>query len=295
MAMETVDNHLITQFSDMMHVRAQQLRSRLRPYVTIKKMTGDVFAYDGLGQVEARELTARFNQTQFDDLEHFRRKLSKRRFSVTLPIDRYDVEGMLTDPQGEYANACVAAMERVFDKVCIDAMFADVQTGRDFGTTVTFANDGGLTVNATAGLTLAKLLEIRKNFVDNEVGNDIPVDIAYGISGDEYSTLLQISQLTSGDFTRQFALEKGEIIKAVGMNLITYGASVNSPMLPVSGGVRTSFALATGGLCVGMAREWEITIKDRPDYVDTKQVQITGVLGAVRTEGKRLQKVTTTD
>lgn len=295
MAMETVDAHLITQFNDMMHVKAQQMKSRLRPYVIIKKMTGNDFAYDGLGPVEARELTGRFNLTQFDDIEHFRRKLSRRRFSVTLPIDDMDVEGRLTDPQGDYAQQTVNAMERVFDRVCYDAMFADVQTGKDFSTTVTATADGVLTVDATGGFTYPKLLEIRRNFFDAEVGNDIPVEVAIGISGDENSTLLQINQLTSGDFTRQVAVDKGQIVTACGMNLVMFGASVVNPLLAVAGGVRTSFALSYGGLCVGLSRDWKITIKDRADYTDVKQVQITGVLGAVRTEGRRIQKLTTTD
>lgn len=295
MPMETIDAHLITQFSDMMHVKAQQIKARLRPYVNIKKMTGDNFAYDGLGTVEARELTGRFNQTQFDDLEHFRRKITKRRFSVTLPIDKHDLEGRLTDPQGDYAEAALRAMERVFDRVCYDAMFADVATGRDFSTTVTFAGEGGLTVNATGGLTLAKLLEVKQNFIDNEVGVDMPTDVVVGVSGDEHTALLQIATLTSGDYSRQFALEKGEIVKAIGMDLVVFGASVTKPVLAVSAGVRTSFAMAKNALCVGLVRDWEISVKDRPDYVDTKQIQITGVLGAVRTEAKLLQKLTTTD
>lgn len=295
MAMETVDQHLITQFSDMMHIKAQQSKARLRPYCMLKRLTGDRFAYDGLGTVEARELTARFSATEFDDLDHFRRRIVKRRFSVTLPVDKNDLEGRLTDPSGEYAQAALNAMERVFDRVVYDAMFADVATGRDFETTVTFAGEGGLTVNATAGLTLAKLLEAKANFIDNEVGNEAPVQMCMGISGDEHTTLLQIATLTSGDYTRQFALEKGELVRAVGIDLIPFGASVVNPVLSVSSGTRTSFVMASNAMCVAIARDWEITVKDRPDYVDTKQIQITGALGAVRTEAKLIQKLTTTD
>lgn len=293
--METIDQHLITQFSDMMHIKAQQIHSRMRPYVSIKRMTGDIFAYDGLGDVVARELTGRFNLTQFDDIEHFRRKIKKRRFSITLPIDKNDVEGRLLDPQGEYASACIKEMERVFDRVCVDALFATVETGREFETSVTFASDGGRTVNATSGLTYEKLLEIGQNFIDDEVGNDSPIEVVIGISGDEHTDLMGEAELISGDYTRQYVVEKGEVQRAVGMTVVKFGANARTPVLSVSGGTRDCFALATGGLCVGMAREWELSIDKRPDYVDTKQVQITGVLGAVRTEGKLVQKVQTTD
>src|ERR1019366_881987 len=197
MAMESVNNVLVTQFSDRIHIKAQQKQSRLRKYVEIRDMRGDDYAYDGLGQVEARELTGRFNVTVFDDLEHFRRQITKRQFVVTLPIDQYDVEGMLMDPQGQYAAACVRALERAFDIVAYQAMFATVNTGRKFSTPVTFANDNGLTVSATGGLTLAKLLAIRQNFYDNEVDIDEDVRIVIGISGEENTTLLQIDQLVN--------------------------------------------------------------------------------------------------
>lgn len=295
MVMETVDAALTRQFSGMMHVVAQQTQARLRKCVTIKRMTADDFAYDGVGTLEARELTARFNQTQFDDLPFTRRKIGKRRFTATIPMDKHDVEGMMTDPQGQIAQAAVNAMERVFDRVCYDAMFADVATGREFGTSVTFANDGGLTVNATAGLTLAKILEVTRNFCDNEVGNEVEVSKWVGISGDEQQTLLQIEEFTSAFYSRGMQLEGGKIKNAAGLDFIMFGASVSNPLLAVSGGTRTSFALATNGLCVGLARDWEINIDRRVDYVDTVQVQIVGTLGAVRTEGKLIQKLTTTD
>jgi hypothetical protein len=293
--METIDTQLITQFTDRMHVKAQQMKARLRPVVMVLPIKGDRFAYDGLGDVEARELTGRFNQTQFDDIEFFRRKIVRRRFVVTIPIDEMDVEAMLTEPTSQLAEACTRAMERVFDRVAVEAAFADVQTGRDFETTVTFASDGGLTVNATAGVTLAKLLEVQQNWIDGEVGNDMPVKKTLCISGDEHTAMLQISQLTSGDYSRQFALEKGEIQNAVGLDLVKFGASARKPVLSVSGGVRSCVALAQGGIAVGVARGWKVTVKDRPDYVDTKQIQVTGILGAVRTEGKLVQKFTTTD
>lgn len=291
---DTVDQSLIIQFADMMHVRAQQNKARLRPTVEMKKMDGDVFAYDGIGIVDAREITGRFVPTVFDDIEHFRRKITRRRFVVTLPIDRMDVEGKLLDPQGAYATACVKAMERVFDRVVIEAMFADVKTGRDFETTVTYANDGGTTVTATSGLTYNQLLTIQQNFIDADVGTDAPIDLYMGITGREHSDLMAEIQLTSRDYTREAVVDNGQISSAAGFKLIKYAANANLPLLPVASSNRTCFAMAYGAMCVGLSRNWKITIDNRPDYVDTTQVQITGVLGAVRTEGKLIQKITTT-
>ena len=289
-----IDNALITQFSDMIHVKAQQIKARLRPHVRIKKMMGDLWAYDGLGQVEAQEVVGRVQPTVFNSIDHLRRKIKRRRFVVTLPIDSSDVRGVLLNPEGEYAAAVVRSIERVFDRVGIEAAFADVQTGRDFATTVTFANDGGSTVTATAGLTYEKLLEINKVFRNNEVGNDIPEDILFLMTATEEEALMKETELTSGDFSRQFVVDKGTITRGVGMDFIIYGASVTLPLLSVTGGVRDNIAMSTRGLCYGMSVDLSVNIKNRPDFIETDQVQAIIQLGAVRTEGVLVQKVTTT-
>lgn len=293
MAMDSIDNLQAIEFSDSLHVRAQQKMSRFRPLCEVRKMTGDVWAYDGLGTVEARKLTGRFNTTHFSDIEHNRRKMSRDRFEVTIPIDEYDLLGAVTDPQGKYVDAIVAAMERQMDATIYEAMFATVYTGRDMDTAVTASSDGVLTVNATGGLTLAKLLELQQNWIDGEVDDLKRKSLA--ISGDENTTMLQIAQLTSGDYRRELTLEKGKITNAVGLDIIHFGANSTRPILGVSGGVRTNAALAEGGVCVGISKEFSVKIQPRPDYVDTSQIQVTGIIGAVRTEGKLVQKFTTTD
>lgn len=296
MAMETIDTQLITQFTDRMHVKAQQKKSRLQEAAMVLPIKGDRFAYDGLGDVEARELTGRFNKSEVDDIEFFRRKISRRRFVVTLFVDDMDVEAMLTNPNSQLAAACTRAMERVKDRIIIEAALADVQTGRDFETTVTAAADGVLTVDATGGLTLPKLLEVDQNWIDGEVGNDEDLKKYFCISGDEHTTLMQISQLTSGDYRRQLPLDgDGRMQMAAGFKLVKFGASARKPVLAVSGGERSNVAMVKDAVALGIARGVKVTVKDRPDYVDTKQIQVTGIFGAVRTEGKLVQEVTTTD
>jgi len=294
MATNTQDRNLITQFSANLHLQAQQIRARLRPFVRIMPMIGDRFAYDGLDIVEAREVNGRIVPTTFDDIEHLRRRIRRRRFVVTLPVDASDVRGMLIDPQGEYAKASIRAMERQFDRVGVDAAFADVATGREFDTTVTFANDGGKTVNATAGLTYEKLLEINKNFINEDVGTDIPEQKLFLMTGTEEEALMQELELISGDFSRQFAVDKGMLTQGVGLNFITYGADVPNPILKVTSGTRDNIALTGRGLAYGLSKEMKISIDKRPDFVETTQVQIIGELGAVRTEGVLVQKVQTT-
>ena len=295
MAMESIDNALIIQFSDQVHNAAQQSKARLRPYVTMKQMKGDIFAYDGLGLAEASEIIGRHQPVVFSDIDHNRRKISRRRFALVLPIDASDVRGALVNPQSEYAMACARAMERVFDRIVIEALFATVLTGRDFETSVAFAADGGLTVDATAGVTYEKLLEANENFIDNEVGTDMPENFIMGISGEEHTALMKETELVSGDYSRQYVVDKGQMQVACGFEFKKFGGSIARPMLSVSAGnVRDCFVASKRGVCVGISKEMSVSIDKRPDLVETSQVQIVYELGAVRTEGLLVQKFQTT-
>ncbi len=291
---QAIDSALVIQFSDSVHVAAQQIKARLRPFVQIKPMTGETFAYDGLGVVEAQEVIGRIQPVTFADVDHKRRKIARRRFALTLPIDAADVRGMLLNPQGEYASACVRAMERVFDRIVVGSLFAAVLTGRDMGTSVSASTDGVLTVTATGGLTYAKLLEINKNFIDNEVGNDMPEKIVMGIAGNEYSALMQEVELISRDFSENYLVDKGRLQELVGIGIVQFAGGTARPILDVASSTRSCFAMSTRGVCVGMSKEFALKIEPRADLIETTQVQIVFDLGAVRTEGVLVQKVTTT-
>ena len=290
-----VETAQVIQFSSAVHIQAQQMKARFAPLFEVKQMAGKVYAYDGVGSIEAQELNGRFNRVNFSDLQITRRKIGRRRFSLTLPFDEDDASKVLINQEKEFSQACAMAMARVYDRIGIEAAGATVYTGEEMDTAVSFATDGGQTVTATGGLTYEHLLTIIQNFIDAEVGNDMLEDFIFCISGDEHTALMKEIELTSGDYNRDFNIEKGSIVNAVGMKLIKFAGNAVSPILSVYGGVRTCLAMSTRGLCYAMPKQFEIKVQDRTDLVQTKQVQVNWTLGAVRTEGVLVQKVSTTD
>lgn len=294
MANQSVDNALVIQFSSAVHVKAQQSNARLRQFVRMTKMTGDFMFYDGLGRVEATEVLGRNVKVEFSDIEHLRRKLRRRRFAITLPIDDMDVNAMLQDLNGEYAAACVRGISRKFDAVVVEAMFATVYTGREGETAVTSSSDGVETVNATSGLTYDKLLEIRQNFMDNEVGNDQDERFVMGISGDELTALMKETEVINSDYTRQSVVDRGRLEMVSGINLVPFAGAVPTPILPVASTTRDCFCMSDRAMLVGMSSELEVKVQERSDYYQTTQVQVIICFGAVRTEGVLIQKVQTT-
>jgi hypothetical protein len=293
MAIMSIDSALVTQFSDMVHIEAQQMKSRLKPYVKYKPMTGDRWAYDRLGEAQDREVTGRNVPIVFDDINHTRRLIPRKRYHLALPIDNYDQVAMLIEPGSEYAKLVAMALYRRLDRVIAQAALAPVQTGRDFETTVAATTDGVLAVDATGGMTYEDLLEINRNFTDNEVGNDMPVKKALLLTGKEEFELMQETELTSGDFMRSYAVEAGELVRGAGLDFIKFGRNAQNPVLAVPS-TRSCIAMAEGSICVGVSKEIDIKIQERPDLVDTLQVVASYYLGAVRTEGKLVQQVNTT-
>lgn len=294
---DTIEAHAKIIFTENVHNRVQQEKARLQPYIMQIPMKGKAMAYDGLGTVELGPLDGRYQKVEFSEIEHWRRKITKMRFGATLPIDDEDINERLKDPQSNYVEALSKAARRKFDRVVVDAMFADVKTGEDFEDTVTAAQDGVVTVDATSGLTYEKLMEIQENFIDNEVGLDTDTSLVMGITGNEHTDLMSEQELTSGDYSREYVVDKGTIQRAMGINLVKFaaaGAGGADPILPVASGTRTTFCMAQGAIVVAVSNQWDIKVEDRPDLYGTKQVKITGTLGAVRTEGKLIQKVTTT-
>lgn len=294
---QQVDNALVIQFSEMVHVKSQQMKSRLRNKTEQKMVVGEDFSYEDLGSLEAIEITSRHQNTIGQDITHGRRRIRMREFRATIYLDKKDELETLIDPQKNYSQAVAMSMFRKYDAIASEAAFANVNTGKDFSTVLTFAQDGGLTVDATAGLTYEKLLEMEQNFIDNDVGQDMEEDFYFGITGDENTALKGETELMSGDFTRQFSLDNknGQLQSANGFELVKFGANASNPILAVNAGTRDCLAASTRGICVGISSELEIEIDKRPDKNNMKQVQASMFMGGVRTEGKLVQKVQTTD
>lgn len=289
-----IDTALVIQFSEQVHVKAQQMKSRLRDSTEQKMVKGEDYAYEDIGSLEAIEITSRHQDTVGQDISHGRRRIRMREFRATIYLDKKDQLETLIDPQRNYAQAVARALYRKYDAIAVEAAFADVATGKSFGTTVTFANDGGLTVDATSGLVYEKLLEINENFIDNDVGTDEIEDYFLTVSGEEHTDLMGETELTSGDFVRSFSVEKGKMVMAAGLELKHFAANAASPILSVASSQRSCVAASKRGICVGISEELTIEIDKRPDKNNMTQVQASMFMGAVRTEGKLVQKVTTT-
>ena len=303
----------------------------MRAFVQIIKIQGKQTMYDGLGTVEAQEISGRFPEVTFSDIEHTRRKIPRRRFAVAIPIDERDVNDIMQQPDNMYATAIIRAMERVFDRLTIEASFVSVFTGEDATVEVTAATDGVATVDATGGLTYDHLLELSTAFINNDVGTDMPENFFLAITGDEHRALLadfrvvqydakgktannvgggtlsftaaagsenvRPNPITNSDFTNRSGLiDNGRLVNAAGFSIIPFAANAPNPVIETLGSssdYRRCVAASTRAIVVGIHDELEIETQSRTDLIQTRQILAVVTMGALRTEGILIQELRT--
>lgn len=291
----SINNALIRQFSDRFHVTAEQTMSLLAHSVDVRAMTGDDFAYDRFGSLESSETIGRLQPVNLTDVDISRRQLTRQRHTLPVAFDSNDLDATLTDPKGQAAIGMVAAFNRTKDRTIVNACFADVKTGRNFTNTTTFLEDGGSVTDATGGLTYEKLLEIKRKFKSKNV--DIK-DITLAISDEEEERLMQENKLTSRDFVTEYPIEGRMMRRVLDMRLVIFASDDKNPILNVENGVRDCIAIAQtpthSGMLLGVSKEINIKIQERPDLIDTTQIIGGYTIGAMRTEGALVQKIQTT-
>ena len=114
--------------------------------------------------------------------------------------------------------------------------------------------------------------------MDFDVGNDIPEKIVMGIAGSEMLSLMQEVELVNDLYSQNYAVDKGRMTNAAGIDLIPFAGNVAKPILPLNsaGSVRNCFAMSTRGVCVGLSKELALKVEPRPDLIEVTQVQDRG-------------------
>jgi hypothetical protein len=290
MGATSLDTAAVAQFNAAMDVAEQQKVTRLSPLTEVVSIQGEKWYYDDLGIIESQRANNPNTELSFSEIAIGRRKMTKERIYTALLVDELEVNNMLTDPMGKLAMGCVFGHERERDRVVYSKMFSTVYLGKDGDTSTSFATDGGLTIDATAGYTYDTLLEINANLIDYEVEAG---QVYSGLTADEHSNLLGEIEVTSGDYTRQYNIEKGSVQQASGVQFIKFGAAVNNPILQVVGGERISFAGVAGCMVFGIGQQRKISSYDHPLMVDSTILKVVETVGAVRKKpnGARLQKI----
>tara|TARA_R100001594_G_scaffold33372_3_gene61968 strand:+ start:6339 stop:7217 length:879 start_codon:yes stop_codon:yes gene_type:complete len=271
---------------------SQQKGSRFRPYVrTQTGVKGKSDNWERIGSTTAQQITSRHASTPLISTPHSRRRCNLGDYNVADLIDSTDRSKMMLNLEGPYMDAMVWAMGRKLDDVVIAAMTGNATSvsSSDAESNVALPSAQKV-VHASAGLTLAKILEAKKILDAAEVDPDIPRCLA--VTAAQMEDLLGINQVTSSDYNTQKTLVEGEVGTWMGFHI------VRTERLGTDGdGNRQVLAWAQDGvgLSIGAEEDMKVEISNRADKNYSTQVYCESSFGSVRVEDAKVVEIACTE
>ena len=284
--MGEVSTAFVNQFQDMITLLVQQKMSKLRMTVLVDTdFTGEFKFYEQLGATEMEEKTTRHQDTPIIDPDHQRRRLGRRDFIHNTLFDKEDELQMIVDPKSKYAMNAGMAAGRKMDDVIIAAFIATAFAGKSGGTNVSFDSSFKVAV-AGAGLTKNKLIDAKVLLDDEDVEDE---DRHLALTPKQVSDLLKTTEATSSDFNTVKALVAGDLNTWVGFLF----HRISSKRLPVLSGTsnRGVYAYHRAAMQLGIQREAQVRINERPDKNYATQVWLGMSIGATRLEEERIVEI----
>lgn len=283
---DQVTTFFVEQFRRGIDLNVQQMGSRLRNAVRLETgVVGKRAAFDRISATAAILKTTRHGDTPLVNTPHARRWATMKDYEWADLIDDADRLKLINDPASAYSRNAAMAMGRAMDDEIISQFFATSTIGEDGDSTVTFANDGGTSVAASAtGLTVAKLIAAKEALDANE--NDPMEPRFFACSAGQISDLLNETEVTSSDFNSVKALVQGDVNTFMGFNFI------RTERLDVdTSNDRRCCAWRQSAMILGLAQDSRARISERDDKSYSMQVFYSQSLGATRAEGEGVVEV----
>jgi len=300
----SLDQGALLSFKDSFYQLAQQTKSRVgsSSAVTFLPSKGKTQNLARIGKVELTEVSTRNPNKQYGDYNLDNRQLTKRRFTKTIQIDNlYDINELIADPTSDILAQLLAAKERVIDRVLLSSASGAVLTGApDASPTSTSASDDGvITITATGGMDYDDIKDITQNFINN----DIPVEEFRGslicLTGKENTDLMSISQFINNDYIAAKPVDESVMSKMGVYSTVFFagsvsgGITVTNPILTEGVTNRTCVVLAPNSLAVSM-EIGDVRVEPSATKVNSTDITVDFWINSMRTEGEKVQLLTTT-
>lgn len=275
----TITAAFVTQFHDSFVAAAEQKESRFQNCVTNRGLIkGSSFTANDMGTVEANIVTARYGDTEWTIPDAGVRQALMTDYDVAIPIERTDLPKLLANPQGDYLQRSIAALNRKKDKVIYDAIRGSALRKAD--ESAAFAGvalpAGQIIAAGGTGMTKTKLITARKLFRVNEADNHNGEEIYMAYDAGILEDVLADTSLTSADYMAVKMLQEGDISgKWLGFTWVPYEALSGTA-------TKTTVAWAKSGVHFGMGEDINTDVGPRRDKRNLIQIYAAAALAAVR-------------
>ncbi len=300
-----IDTNFVKQFNATVALKLQQDGSRLRKAVTVESMRGEEQFFEQFGPVAAQEVTTRHGDSPLISTPSDRRKISLRFFDWGDLIDNFDKVRLLIDPTSPYTVNGTRAMGRAIDDVLLGAgltgespiaantdsgvtgvFYGTAYSGKAGTTAVVFPAGNKIAVNfggTNVGMTVPKWIDARRLLKKADV--DLSMEELYiALNSKGEADLLNTTQVTSSDFAGVKALVGGNVDSFLGTTVI------RTERIPGDGTSNLYPLWVKSGIKLGLAKDIQTEVAQRPDKRFSWYVYICMGLGGVRMEeGKVMQ------
>lgn len=284
-----------TQFTALLHLKLQQLGSKLRGKVWEGSHQGKMAS--PVNQISAIQLKApagRFAPKARTDSTFTRRWVFPQEGEIDQLIDTYDELQTIVDPKSQYAQNAANAVGRAWDDVIIAAAFGTAQIGTDANSlssetwgsiSSSYLVAENFAASGNVGLTVAKLIEAKRIFRHSHV--DLETDPAAVVIGStQESNLLNQVQVVSTEFSDHPVLLDGRVQRFLGFDVVV------SERLAVATNNRQCIAFVKSGLYLGVWKDLTNRVSIRNDLSSEPYDLFTATMyGATRIEPGRVVEV----
>jgi hypothetical protein len=300
----SIEQGKLQTFKETFYTLSQQSTSKLAssPAIVYFPSEGNAHNMARLGKLDLVEVNLRNPDKQYGDYSLDNRQFRQRRFTRTITLDaKHDINEMIADPTSTLMTQLLAAQERVKDRVIVSAAIGSVLVGDPAAalSSISATTDGVLTVDASAGLTYEKIQEVTQNFINNEITLSELGGTVIGITGSEHTDLMGEVEFISNDYISGRPVEAGGLSSAGIYTLATFagsvngGITVNNPILTEGTTTRSCIALAPGSIALSMKLDL-MGVTQSATKVNSKDLTVDLWINAMRTEGTKVQIITTT-
>lgn len=292
------DQSWVQRFHDTLLLTYQQMTSLVRGMVSPMMMHYDVSAaidyHERLGNGIANDVVSPFAQTVLQNLVHSRRSVTLQSSDFTVAVSDENSLRSMVNPTNGYTQTILAGCNRRADLHVINALIgtaatAAVTSGTGVITAGTTSMPAARQIGAATAMDLARI--INANELLAKAG--VPMDDYRGFlfAPGQLRDILQITQASSSDFTKNRIHDKGTINgeswEGFKWTMIpdvvdTDGSTVIGRMLAIPS-YRQCIAFHGSAVGLSIAKEIKTKISERPDLQSNPiQVRASMMMGAVR-------------
>jgi len=278
----TINQNYVNMFSANLFHLLEQKGSKLKGLFMEEAVVGEKQFFDRLGSFTAAEIVNRLEDAVLQDGAHSRRMATIKRYAASAYLDDIDKMKLLIDPTSDYAMKLASAHGRNFDQVLLAALLGSAASGADGSGSTAFDTSNQQIAHGSAGLTAAKFHQALRILESNEVDMDGNLYLLVNARGLE--DLFAETTFTSMDYQNMKPLAGKMVPEFRGVKII------RTERLPAqtAGSVYRAILCTPDALKVGINKDIEVRVAERPDYNFAQQISTYMHFGAVRMEESRV-------